>query len=164
VPRPRSSNRRMRAVVPENKPARLSFYLAVYRASPLERIAMIRHGLRTCDAQRVIDDLALDRDTVTELLDLTQLPRSRRASHNDALSPAGSERLIGLARLVGQLQEMLQEGGGTEPLDAAAWLSHWLREPLPALAGARPIELIGTMEGQTVISAFLAQLQSCVYA
>ncbi|MEO9190059.1 MAG: MbcA/ParS/Xre antitoxin family protein [Acetobacteraceae bacterium] len=43
-------------------------------------------------------------------------------------------------------------------------MSHWLNDPLPALGGARPIDLMDTMEGQTLVSTTLAQLQSGAYA
>ena len=43
-------------------------------------------------------------------------------------------------------------------------MSHWLNGPLPALGGARPIDLMDTMEGQALVSATLARIQSGAYA
>ena len=37
-------------------------------------------------------------------------------------------------------------------------------DPVPALGGARPIDLMDTMEGQALVSTTLAQLQSGAYA
>ena len=48
--------------------------------------------------------------------------------------------------------------------DARAWISQWLREPLPALGGVRPIDLIDTMEGQALVATALEQTQSGAYA
>ena len=79
--------------------------------------------------------------------------------------PAEHEsRMIGIAKLVAQLQAMVQESGNPEGFDAGAWISRWLEEPLPALGGMRPIDLMDTMEGQATVSTILAQMQSGAYA
>ena len=44
------------------------------------------------------------------------------------------------------------------------WLSGWLRTPVPALGGTRPIDLIDTMEGQALVSQVLTRMQSGAYA
>jgi uncharacterized protein (DUF2384 family) len=74
------------------------------------------------------------------------------------------ERALGIARLTGQLQAIVEESGQPEGFDAAAWMSWWLREPLPALGGVRPLDLLDTTEGQTLVSTILAQIQSGAYA
>jgi len=43
-------------------------------------------------------------------------------------------------------------------------MSRWLNEPLAALGGARPIDLMDTMEAQGVVSTALAHMQSGAYA
>ena len=75
-----------------------------------------------------------------------------------------SERVIGLASLIGQVQAMMQGSGEPEDVDAAAWMSRWLREPVPALGGVAPLDLIDTMQGQALVSKTLAQMQSGAYA
>jgi putative toxin-antitoxin system antitoxin component (TIGR02293 family) len=81
-----------------------------------------------------------------------------------ALSPGESERVIGFVKLVGHLAAIVQESGNPEGFDAAAWMSRWLNEPVPALGSARPIDLMDTMEGQALVSTTLGQLQSGAYA
>lgn len=66
--------------------------------------------------------------------------------------------------LIGHLEAMVQESGDPNGFDPAAWMARWLNEPLPALGGARPIDLMDTMEGQALVSTVLAQLQSGAYA
>jgi uncharacterized protein (DUF2384 family) len=125
---------------------------------------MIRRGLQVCDVERVIGDLAFDRDTIAKVLGSFPTRGNRNVGRSNALSRTGGERVIGLAKLVGQLQATVDELGGPTAFDGAAWLAQWLRTPLPTLAGTRPIELIDTMEGQTLISALLAQLPSGAHA
>jgi uncharacterized protein (DUF2384 family) len=71
--------------------------------------------------------------------------------------------IIGIADLSDQLKTIIRESGDPEGFDATAWLSRWLAQPLPALGGAAPIDLMNTMEGRTLVSKALAQLQSGAY-
>ncbi len=67
------------------------------------------------------------------------------------------------ARLSQQIDAIVQVGGGPRDFDAGAWLSTWLREPLPAIGGQRPIDLLGTEQGQAIVAKALAQIQSGAY-
>ncbi len=145
------------------RPAGLS-YLGVYHASALERITMINHGLRASEAKRIIADLAIGQGAALKALDLSPATFNRKAKQNQTLSPGESERVIGIAKLVGQLEAMVEDSGRPEGFDAAGWMAQWLREPLPALGGAPPLDLLNTMEGQALVSTALAQMQSGAYA
>lgn len=68
------------------------------------------------------------------------------------------------AKLVAQLEAMIEESGTPEGFDATAWLSRWLSEANPALGGAPPIALMATTEGQERVSTLLAQTGSGAYA
>jgi putative toxin-antitoxin system antitoxin component (TIGR02293 family) len=136
----------------------------VYRASPLERIDMIRDGLPASEAKRIIADLAIGQDVATKALQLSPATAGGKAKQGRNLSSAERERVIGLAGLVGQVEAIVQDSGDPEGFSATAWVSRWLKEPLPALGGARPIELMDTIEGQALVSTVLAQLQSGAYA
>ncbi|MDB5359613.1 MAG: hypothetical protein JWO51_910 [Rhodospirillales bacterium] len=139
-------------------------YMGVYRASPLERISMIKHGISASDAKRVIAELAIGQGAGLKALNLSQATVNKKAKQDQTLSPGESERVIGFVKLVGQLAAIVQESGNPEGFDAAAWMSRWLNDPVPALGGARPIDLMDTMEGQALVSTTLGQLQSGAYA
>jgi putative toxin-antitoxin system antitoxin component (TIGR02293 family) len=139
-------------------------YLAIYRASPLERISMIKHGVRATEAKRIIAELSIGQGAVLKALKLSPATVNKKAKQDLTLSPGESERVIGFAKLVGQLQAVVQESGNPEGFDATAWMSRWLNDPVQALGGARPIDLMDTMEGQALVSTTLAQLQSGAYA
>lgn len=59
---------------------------------------------------------------------------------------------------------MVRESGNLEGFDASAWLSAWMSAPVPALNGARPLDLMDTMTGQELVSQVLSQMQSGAYA
>jgi putative toxin-antitoxin system antitoxin component (TIGR02293 family) len=139
-------------------------YLAIYHASAFERIGMIKRGILAADAKRIFAELAIGQGTALRALNLSPATVNKKAKQHQTLSPEESERVIGVAKLVGQLVAQIQESGNPDDFDAVAWLSRWLNDPLPALGGARPIELMDTMEGQSLVSTTLAQLQSGAYA
>ena len=82
-------------------------YLAVYRASPLERISMIKHGIRAIEAKRIIAKLAIGQGTALKALKLSPATVNKKAKQDQTLSPGESERIIGLAKLVGQLEAVI---------------------------------------------------------
>ncbi|MCW8085050.1 type II RES/Xre toxin-antitoxin system antitoxin [Sabulicella glaciei] len=139
-------------------------YVKVFRAEPIERIGMIKHGLRASDAKRILSDLAVTQAVAMRALNISAATMNRKAKGEDRLPPAESERVLGVARLVGQVQAIVEESGSPKGFDAAAWMSRWLGEPLPALGGARPLDLLDTMEGQALVSGALARIQSGAYA
>jgi putative toxin-antitoxin system antitoxin component (TIGR02293 family) len=139
-------------------------YLDVFHLTPVERIMMIKGGIRATEAKRIISDLAIAQAEAFASLNLSQATVNRKAAQDKMLSPDESERVIGMAKLIGQLQAMVEESGNPKSFDATAWISRWLKEPLPAFGGTRPVDLMDTMEGQAMVARALAQSQSGAYA
>jgi uncharacterized protein (DUF2384 family) len=71
-----------------------------------------------------------------------------------------NKRVMVFEKLVRQLDAIVQESGDPTGFDARAWMARWLTDPLPAFGGARPADLIDTMERQGLVSSALAKLQS----
>ncbi len=158
-----SLSRVLVAPAPVEPEAKLS-YTALYRATPLERIDIIRHGIPAADAKRMFADLTLAQGAGIRALNLSEATVNKKAKVGETLSPDESERVVGFARLVGQLEAMVEETGDAAGFDARAWMARWLSEPLPALGGRRPVDLMDTMEGQGIVSTALAQAESGAYA
>lgn len=137
-------------------------YLGLYAADPLARIAASRAGLPASEAKALLDDLGLSQDIGLRALALSIATTNKKAKNGERLAPDESERVIGLGRIMGQVEAML--GDGAEGFDAQAWLGRWLTEPLPALGHRRPVELLDTMEGQGLVSQALARMESGAYA
>lgn len=140
------------------------FYIEIYRSSPQARIKMIRSGVKAGDAKQMISDLHFDQQVLLGALNLKTATVNRKAARNEALSIEESERVLGIASLVGQLQAIIEESGDPEGFDATQWLSRWLREPLSALGGEEPVSLLDTMEGQSLVADTLAKVQSGAFA
>ena len=145
-------------------PANPFAYLDIYRASPTDRIRIIKDGVPALKAKLMIADLHFDQHVLLGALNLKTATVNRKAARGEALSPEDGERVIGIAKLVGQLKALLEESGGPREFDAPAWLSQWLRQPLASLGGIKPVDLLDTMEGQSLVSQALSQIQSGAYA
>lgn len=139
-------------------------YIRLYREEPLERIARIKRGVPAAEAKRIFADLRVGQGEATKALKLSPATINRKAQLDKPLTADESERVIGMAKLVGQLQAMMEDAGDAKGFDAMAWLSQWLREPIPALGGVRPFDLMDTMEGQALVSRTLAQMEGGAYA
>lgn len=141
-----------------------AIYSVSFNADAFELVETVKTGV----PPQVLDNVAGDMDYSKDKLMLTLgLPRAtiqRKAAKQEVLSPDASSRLIGIARLIGQVESMVIESGDPDGFDAAKWVAKWLDENSPALGGRRPAEFMDTSEGQQLVSRLLAQAQSGAYA
>jgi putative toxin-antitoxin system antitoxin component (TIGR02293 family) len=139
----------------------------LYQTTPVDRIDLIRGGVNAADFKQFVNGLDIQQEKVFTMLDIATATVNRKASRNESLSREDSEKIVGMAKLIGQVEAMLEESGDPELMhdfDAARWLTHWMEEPIPALGGASPADYMDTIEGQEMISRLLAMLQTGAYA
>lgn len=142
-------------------------FRALYLASPEERIALVRARVGAIETQALAADLGMAQDRFFRMFGIAQATVTRRAARQQPMSTEESEKIIGLAKMVGQVQIMLDQSGDPELIkdfDAPKWLTNWIEQPLPALAGKRPADYLDTMEGQEMVSRLLAMMQTGAYA
>lgn len=139
-------------------------YRELFAASPQARIAMIRQGVPAIEAKRLVQALGVEQKVFYQALGLKTATVNRKITQSEQLASDESERLLGVARLIGQVEAIVAESGDPKGFDAPEWLSRWLREPLPALGGTPPMALLDTMEGQAMVAEALARIQSGAYA
>jgi putative toxin-antitoxin system antitoxin component (TIGR02293 family) len=138
-------------------------YVELYRTAPMDRIRQVRSGVSAAKAKAIIGELDMPSGAATRALNVSVSTLNRKTKEADALAQDEGERVLGLARLIGQAKAMVEESGDPAGFDASRWIARWLGEPLPALGGARPLDLMDTMEGQGLVSETLARLQSGAY-
>src|SRR5687768_14199085 len=79
----------------------------LYRAPVMERIRLITDGVLATDAKQWLEIATLGRNTTLKALDLPVATFNKKVKARARLSPAESERVIGFARLVGQIEALL---------------------------------------------------------
>jgi putative toxin-antitoxin system antitoxin component (TIGR02293 family) len=145
-------------------PVAATDYLEVFHAGPMERIRLVKRGVPASALDAMARSMAVSKEKLVGTLGLPRATVDRKSRENRALSPDESSRVLGMSRLVGQVQAMVQESGNQDGFEAATWVARWLERPLPALEGQRPAELMDTPEGQALVSDIVARMQSAAYA
>jgi uncharacterized protein (DUF2384 family) len=138
--------------------------LEVFQATPIERIGVIRAGVGARWVEAVLGDFMRDCASDLSALKLSKAGVARGSAQDAHLSQEASERLVGIAGLIGQVETMVGQSGAPEGFNASHWFAEWVISPVPALGGVRPIECLDTWEGRATVSNLLAQMQSSAYA
>ncbi|WP_245983305.1 antitoxin Xre-like helix-turn-helix domain-containing protein [Trinickia fusca] len=110
-------------------------FAAVFLASPIERIEWLKHGVRA----GLVGEMAARMNTSDEqLMKRLGFPRAtvaRKAKADQNLSTAQGERLVGMSKLIGQVQILVDQSGNSEGFNAASWVGKWLERPTERSGG-----------------------------
>lgn len=139
-------------------------FTLLHDLGPLRRVQLIKQGLPATLPAAMAERMGLARERLYLTLALPRATIERKARESRPLSPDESARVLGLGRMVGQVQRMVEESGDPAGFDAGAWLALWLDKPLPALDGMRPAELMDTTEGQALVGNLLSRIQTGAYS
>ena len=144
--------------------AHASPFVAIHGLSVMERAVIVEYGLPARFLGRLAGELAVSKETLYDIIGVSRATADRKLKADHVLSAADSEHAMGLARLVGQVEQMVQESGNPDGFDAGRWVAAFLDAPSPALGDRRPRDLMRTSDGRTVVSTLVAQMQSGAYA
>ena len=138
---------------------------AAYWLSPMERSQRVKQGVPAREVVTLADAMGLPRDQFMRVLGLARSTVERKIAARARLSEGESEKLVGLSRLIGQVDAMVR-ASGQAPADfsAARWFAGWMAQPVAALGGLCPQELLDTADGREALATLLLQAQSGVYA
>jgi putative toxin-antitoxin system antitoxin component (TIGR02293 family) len=139
-------------------------YRAVYALSRVDRIGMVKEGLPARLLTTLADDMHIPRERLYGWLGIARTTANRKVKDNETLSQDESERALGIAQLVGQVQQIVSESGNPDGFDAARWTADWLEESNAALGGQAPGEFMDTADGRALVSGLVSQMQSGAYA
>ena len=141
-----------------------SRYAWLFRTTPIERINVIRRGLPAACVIETCAAMGLSKERFLATLQLRPATVNRCFKAKVPLSAEYSERIIGLQKLIGQVETMVDDSGDLSGFSAACWLANWLEQPVAALNNAKPADFMDTMEGQQLVSRLLARMPSGAYA
>lgn len=133
-------------------------------ASPVERIDWVRQGVPARLLVQLAEDMQVPRERLFGWLGIARATAQRKLRHDDRLGRDESERALGVARLVGQVERMVRESGDPSGFDAAQWTARWLQQANAALGGRTPGEFMDTADGRELVAGLIAQMQSGAYA
>lgn len=139
-------------------------HINLHHIDPQQRIAVIRDGIPASMVGELSSAMGMSKELLLGSLGLSRATIGRKERDEAVLSKDESERVLGLASLIGKVETMVEESGDPTGFDAAHWLSQWLTKPLPALGGATPASYMDTFEGQKLVAELLSMSQSGAYA
>lgn len=155
APKPRRRHDPARAGAPRRAPRReganawLALREAIVRESPAERIGRIRGGLGADLLVKAAERFQIPRESLFRLVGLPFSTANRKIARGETLDPAVTERLVRLALVDAQAEEVF-----ADPVLASRWLA---AENL-ALGGAAPLSLLDTEIGAREVAKVLAAI------
>lgn len=132
--------------------------------NPVQRSDLIESGVPAALLTLLSARLDIPREQLYATLGVKRATVDRKIKAKAILSTEQSEGAVGIARLIGQVAQMVRESGNADDFDAARWVAEFLEHPNPALGGRRPAELMRTSDGRSAVAILVAQMQSGAYA
>ena len=70
----------------------------------MQRVALLKVGLSARDAMSIVADLAIPTSRACKAINISRAALTRKARQNVALAVPEAERVLGVAKLIGQVQ------------------------------------------------------------
>ena len=118
-------------------------------------IAAVRQGLPATSFLRVVHRAGVSRDEAIRALRVARASLFRKLAARRRLSPDESQKVVRLARAILLAEYVLEDARRGQA---------WLREPVPALGGELPIDLLDTEEGARTVEETLLRLEYGILA
>lgn len=138
---------------------------SLYRDGVEDYIQKIRDGVPASFVEYLSAEMALTKEFLYRTLRLSSSTVERKIMNSEDLSTDHTERVLGFARLIGQVQVMADAFGPPKGFDARRWFNEWTARPLEAMNGAKPEEFMDTVAGQQLVSKMITvtELRRRVY-
>jgi putative toxin-antitoxin system antitoxin component (TIGR02293 family) len=137
--------------------------LRLFRTSRFERVQIVKLGVPAGYVKVLSANMSMPIERFYHTTGLVRPTVDRKIRASKLLNQDESERVIGIARLIGQAQDLVRESGTVDEFDAGRWIGSWLQNPLPALGGRSPDEFMDTVDGRALVSDLLSQQQSSAH-
>lgn len=141
------------------------FVAKIRGATPMQLVDVERNGV----GGRLLKDIALTMNIPTSrLFSILGVPKAtaeKKASGNQVIAGAGGQAALGMIRLLGIVQSIVDNStaDAARDFDAAKWLGRWIERPQPALGGKKPADILDTPTGVEVVSRVLGAIESGAY-
>jgi putative toxin-antitoxin system antitoxin component (TIGR02293 family) len=141
------------------------FVEKIREATPIQLVEIERQGI----GGRLLKDIATELDIPTShffnIIGVPKATAEKKASSNAVLAGAGGQAALGMVKLIGIAQSIVDNSTADEArdFDAAKWLGQWIERPQPALGGKKPAEILDTPTGIEIVSRLLGAIESGAY-
>ena len=139
-------------------------YVTLYEMPLIERAGLVKSGVPSIMVGVISAEMDITKERFVRMMGLPRATVARKIANKSDLSVDESERLVGIAKLIGQVETIVKQSGNPKGFRPGKWFSEWISEPAPALGGCKPEDLLDTSDGREAVAKLLAQMQSGAYA
>lgn len=142
-----------------------AFVRKVRKATPMELVRLERQGVQGTFIKDLSKSMDLASSRVFSILGVPKATAEKKAAAGELVTGRGGQSAIGMIKLLGMAQELVDDSTATEAkgFDAAKWLGLWIETPQSALGGLKPADLIDTPTGVAIVARVLGSIQSGAY-
>lgn len=139
-------------------------YRQVYEMQPLDRAALVKQRVPALMIAPIAADMGISKKKFAKIVGLSLATVNPRSSNKSLLSLTDSDLFVGVVKLIGQVDSIVNQSGAPVGFSAPAWFRQFIEQPVKALGGIKPAHLLDTTDGREAISQLLSQMQSGAYA
>jgi putative toxin-antitoxin system antitoxin component (TIGR02293 family) len=140
------------------------FVEKIRRATPMELVEIERIGVGGRLLKDMAKKMAIPSSRFFNMIGVPKATAEKKASTNEVIAGAGGQAAIGMVRLLGIAQSIVDSStADVGDFDVAKWLGQWIERPQPALGGKKPAELLDTPTGIEIVSRVLGAVESGAY-
>ncbi len=135
--------------------------------SPVQLFDAVEQGVPTSIVLLLAGAFGQPVASVMQLMGVSETTFRRKEEAGESLPEVAGYRAMGLLRVMSTLQQLLQESGDPALLpgfDLEAWVSAWIRTPVPALHGKTPADMLRNPEGQRAVEDLLERMRGGLVA
>ena len=142
-------------------------YAALGRLSSVESSTLVRRGIEAESVKLMARDLGLDQSLLADALHIARSTLGRKLARRGLLSVEDSAKVLGVARLVGEVDRILAESGDPalmKDFSVVQWVGEWMQAPVGALGFRRPLDYLDNVYSQQIVFQLLGQMQAGTFA
>lgn len=126
-------------------------------------VLLAKAGLRVRLARHVADEMRVPPELVAHWIEMP-LEDVLKPMPGKTLELDQGLRLLWMARLIGQVEVIVDRAGKAADFNAPAWMGAWLLAPHSALGSVSPGDYLRMADGPQTVSDLLARLESGAYS
>lgn len=137
----------------------------VARATPMQIVEIERVGVIGSFIKDLSKRMGIPSSRIFTIFGIPKATAEKKAAIGEMISGSGGQAAIGMVKLLGIAQEIVDNSTAKEAkdFDAAKWLGQWIERPQPSLGGRKPADLLNTPTGVEIVARLLGSIQSGSY-
>lgn len=134
----------------------------VQRSSSVQLYDAVELGVPTAMVMLMAGAFGQPVASMMQLMGVSETTFRRKDEAAEPLPEVSGHRVMGLLRIMSTLRRLLAESGDparVSEFDLEAWISEWIRAPLPQLGGKTPAEMLRNPEGHRAVEDLLERMR-----